>query len=127
MLASRTNRKTHYRPRHAALEPRQVSSLPAIPLLPLENYRHLPPLRGSYESLVRQNDRNEQEGLERIQDDDAIAAMLINKQLVALPVTIGMRVDERLAKTVATAVPGPRIFLSPSAARTMPASTLRCK
>jgi Family of unknown function (DUF5715) len=91
-------RKTHYRPRNTALEPRQVSPLPALTLLPLENYRHLPPLRGSYESLVRQNDRNEQEGLERIQDDDAIAAMLVNKQLVALPVTIGMRVDERLAE-----------------------------
>ncbi len=94
----RSYRKSHYRPRNTALEPRQVSPLPALTLLPLENYRHLPPLRGSYESLVRQNDRNEQEGLERIQDDDAIAAMLINKQLVALPVTIGMRVDERLAE-----------------------------
>jgi Family of unknown function (DUF5715) len=95
--ASARERKTPYHPQHAALEARQVSPLPAIALLPLENYRHLPPLRGSYESLVRQNDRNEQEGLERIQDDTAMAAMLTDKELVALPLNIGMRVDERLA------------------------------
>jgi hypothetical protein len=95
--ASARQRKIPYHPQHAALEARQVSPLPAIALLPLENYRHLPPLRGSYESLVRQNYRNEQEGLERIQDDTAISAMLTDKELVALPLNIGMRVDERLA------------------------------
>ncbi len=114
---TRTNRasarhKTGYRPRHAEPEPRQVSSLPAIPLLPLEHYGHLPPLRGSHESLVRQNQRDEQEGLERIADDAALSAMLNNGQLVALPVTQGMRVDERLAENRRYCLPWVANFLA---------------
>jgi hypothetical protein len=105
-------RKTGYRPRNAAPEPRQVSSLPAISLLPLEHYSHLPPLRGSHESLVRQNQRDEQEGLERIEDDDALSAMLSKGQLVTLPVTQEMRVDERLAENRRYCLPWVANFLA---------------
>jgi hypothetical protein len=90
-------RKARYRPRHAEIEPQRISSPAMIALVPLEPNRHLPPLRGSYESLLRQNERSDREGLERIQDDAAIDAMVTDKQLVGLPVTAGMRVDERLA------------------------------
>jgi hypothetical protein len=80
--------------------------------MPLEHYRHLPPLRGSYESLVRQNDRNEQEGLERIQDDAAILTMLTNRQLVALPASLEIRVDERLAENLRYCRPWTAGFLA---------------
>jgi hypothetical protein len=82
--------------RRATLETKRFTSVAEIAPLPLQHYSHLPPLRGSHESLVRQNERDEQEGLERIQDDDALAAMARNGQLVALPISQGMRVDERL-------------------------------
>ena len=56
----------------------------------------LPPLRGSRESLLRQNERADQEGLKRIADNQALAVMSKDKELVVLPVSIGLRVDRRL-------------------------------
>ncbi len=55
------------------------------------------PLTGSHDSLVRQNQRAEQDGLARIEDDADIRRQVITRQLVALPVNIGLRTDERLA------------------------------
>ena len=57
---------------------------------------NLPPLRGSHESLVRQNQRAEQDGLLRVRDDDDIENLRRLGSLVALPATGGLRVDERL-------------------------------
>jgi hypothetical protein len=54
------------------------------------------PLRGSHESLVRQNQRAQQDGLTRIQDDDDIARQVKKETLVSIPETQGLRVDERL-------------------------------
>jgi hypothetical protein len=56
-----------------------------------------PPMKGSRESLVRQNVRTDQDGLTRIEDDDDIADMLRSRQLVSLPISSGLRVDPRLA------------------------------
>jgi hypothetical protein len=54
------------------------------------------PLKGSHESLVRQNVRSQRDGLERIQDDADIVSLRRSRQLVALPVTAALTVDERL-------------------------------
>jgi hypothetical protein len=67
-------------------------SVPQAPLHPM----NLPPMRGSRESLVRQNERADQEGLARIQDDADIVALLHNGLLVALPVGTGLHADPRL-------------------------------
>ena len=77
-----------------ANEPVNTASLdvPQIPLHPM----NLPPLRGSHESLVRQNQRADQEGLARIQDDADITALLHNGLLVSLPVANGLHADPRL-------------------------------
>jgi hypothetical protein len=56
-----------------------------------------PPMRGSHESLVRQNVRADQDGLSRIEDDSDLADMLRSRQLVALPASSSLRVDPRLA------------------------------
>jgi hypothetical protein len=43
------------------------------------------PLRGSYESLVRQNVKSEADGLERIEDDEDLRDRVARKQLIPLP------------------------------------------
>lgn len=54
------------------------------------------PLFGSHESLVRQNQRAEQDGLTRVQDDADIVRQVKARSLVPLPVSASLRVDERL-------------------------------
>jgi Family of unknown function (DUF5715) len=66
-----------------------------VPEQPLRSI-NLPPLRGSHESLVRQNQRAEQDGLLRIRDDEDIQNLRRLGSLVALPATGGLRVDEHL-------------------------------
>lgn len=56
----------------------------------------LPPLRGSRESLLRQNERADQEGLARIEDDQALASMSKSKDLVVVPESAGLHIDPRL-------------------------------
>ncbi len=53
-------------------------------------------LRGSHEILVHQNEMADQDGLARVRDDDDLAEMRRHGMLVALPVSEGMQVDERL-------------------------------
>ena len=50
----------------------------------LVRYRALPPspLKGSFESLARQNERMEADGLERILDEDDLASRIEQKLLV---------------------------------------------
>lgn len=89
-------RRAGYGARHRhAPEPKHFTPANEIASLPLAHYR-LAPLLGSHESLVRQNTRGEAEGLERIADDDALAALARDKQLVELPQELGLRVDELL-------------------------------
>jgi len=54
------------------------------------------PLKGSHEILVRQNVVADREGLDRIKDDDDLNDMRARKLLVALPVSGGLEVDDRL-------------------------------
>jgi len=55
-----------------------------------------PPLRGSFESLVRQNERTEADNLERIQDDDDLADRITRGMLVPVPVSPALTVNEKL-------------------------------
>jgi hypothetical protein len=54
------------------------------------------PMRGSHESLVRQNQRAQQDGLSRVQDEDDITRQVAAHTLVALPTAPGLRIDETL-------------------------------
>jgi len=51
------------------------------------------PLRGSYESLVRQNVKSEADGLERIEDDGDLRDRIARKQLIPLPASPVLAVD----------------------------------
>jgi hypothetical protein len=55
-----------------------------------------PPLRGSREILLHQNEVADRDGLLRVQDDNDLDSMRHQSMLVALPVSSGMQVDERL-------------------------------
>jgi hypothetical protein len=74
-------------------DPQSASlNLPEQPLARM----NLPPLRGSHESLVRQNERAEQEGILRVKDDDDLVTLRRQGSLIALPQLASMRVDNRL-------------------------------
>ena len=68
-------------------------NLPEVPLAAM----NLPPLRGSHDSLVRQNERAEQDGLLRVKDEEDLAALRREGKLVALPQLSSMHVDSRLS------------------------------
>ncbi len=55
-----------------------------------------PPLRGSLASLERQNDRLTAEGLERIEDEDDLAARIANRLLVPVPASAALTVNPDL-------------------------------
>jgi hypothetical protein len=55
-----------------------------------------PPLKGSHEILIHQNQVADRDGLSRIQNDDDLLGMRNQKLLVALPVSAALEVDERL-------------------------------
>ncbi len=55
-----------------------------------------PPLRGSLASLVRQNERNDAEGLERILDDDDLLNRVAHGFLVPIPVSTALTVNPKL-------------------------------
>jgi hypothetical protein len=55
-----------------------------------------PPLRGSLESLVRQNARSDAEGLERIEDEADLSSRIDHKLLVPLPASAALTVNPKL-------------------------------
>jgi Family of unknown function (DUF5715) len=85
------------KPQLASVE--EVASTPVI-LPNLYNKRgHLivpPPLKGSHEILVHQNEVADRDGLARVQNDDDLVDMREKKMLVGLPVNEGLQVDDRL-------------------------------
>ncbi len=58
--------------------------------------RFVPPLRGSLESLERQNQRDEAEGLVRIEDDAQLDRLEAGRELVRVPVGYSLRVNPDL-------------------------------
>jgi hypothetical protein len=55
-----------------------------------------PPLKGSHEILVHQNQVADRDGLDRIQNDEDLQSMRSERLLVALPTNDSLQVDERL-------------------------------
>jgi hypothetical protein len=83
----------HHRAAHLATEQPHVSA--TIPPEPLINM-HLAPLVGSRESLVRQNERTEADGLTRIEDDAQLNQLRREKALVPVPVSASLHINEGL-------------------------------
>jgi hypothetical protein len=85
------------RPQLASVE--EVASTPVI-LPNLYNKRgHLivpPPLKGSHEILVHQNEVADRDGLARVQNDDDLLDMRGKKMLVGIAENEGLQVDDRL-------------------------------
>ncbi len=67
-------------------------NVPEVPLATM----NLPPLRGSHESLVRQNERAEEDGILRVKDNDDLLTLRRAGKLVPLPELASMHVDGRL-------------------------------
>ncbi len=86
-----------------------------------------PPLKGSHDILVHQNQVADHDGLDRIQSDEDLLNMRSERLLVSLPATSALQVDERLPRTVATVVLGQRSSWPPWPAPTTPTSIRRCK
>lgn len=55
-----------------------------------------PPLRGSYDSLVRQNEKTAADNLERILDDEDLADRIARGMLVPLPASAKLAVNQNL-------------------------------
>jgi len=67
-------------------------NVPEVPLAAM----NLPPLRGTHESLVRQNERAEQDGILRVKDNDDLLSLRRAGELVPLPALVSMHADSRL-------------------------------
>jgi len=71
-----------------------------------------PPLRGSFYSLERQNQRLAAEGLERIEDEDDLADRIARKALVPLPASASITVNAGLPRNHRYCRPWTARFLS---------------
>jgi hypothetical protein len=70
------------------------------------------PLKGSLESLTRQNERTEADGLERILDEDDLAGRIERKLLVPLPESAALTVNPDLAENHRYCRPWTAAFLA---------------
>jgi hypothetical protein len=80
--------------RPANLATQQVHTHASI--APLARIHFVPPLRGSLQSLVRQNQRNDAEGLVRIEDDAQLDQLETARDIVPLPASFSLRVNPDL-------------------------------
>ena len=71
-----------------------------------------PPLKGSHEILLHQNEVADREGLERIQNDADLLDMRSKRMLVPLPTSYALQVDERLPVNRRYTRPWTAVFLS---------------
>jgi hypothetical protein len=71
---------------------------PAVETASLPSTRKLlpSPLRGNYESLVRQNEKTEADDLERIEDDADLNDRIARKMLVPVPVSAALNINQNL-------------------------------
>jgi Family of unknown function (DUF5715) len=69
------------------------------------------PLKGSHESMLRQNERTFGDDLERIQDDDQLELLTANKELVDVPETDSLRIAANLPVERRYCRPWTRTFL----------------
>jgi hypothetical protein len=84
--------------RRTHVEPQTVNVAETIPPIPMRNGHLLvpAPLVGSLASLERQNQRDQAEGLTRIEDDAQLNTMRHEGELVALPVGATLRANPEL-------------------------------
>ena len=80
--------------RRAALTTRSPETHAKIETL--RRVRFVPPLRGSLASLMRQNERNDAEGLVRIEDDAQLEQLETARDIVPLPAGASLRVNPDL-------------------------------
>jgi len=85
-------RETNRRSRHKRRAETEMVSLHLGQPIP-------PPLRGSMESLVRQNDKTEADNLERIEDEDDLADRIARKMLVPVPTSVALTVNGNLPES----------------------------
>jgi hypothetical protein len=71
-----------------------------------------PPLRGSLDSLERQNEKADDEGLERIEDEDDLADRIARKLLVPVPASAALTVNGNLPENHRYCRPWTARFLS---------------
>jgi len=82
------------RTRRTHLVTQPVTTNAGIP--PLRRIRFVPPLRGSLASLERQNQRDEAEGLVRIEDDAQLNQLEADRAIVPVPASYSLRVNPDL-------------------------------
>lgn len=71
-----------------------------------------PPLKGSHEILLHQNEVADREGLERIQNDADLLDMRNKRMLVPLPTSYALQVDDRLPADRRYTRPWTAVFLT---------------
>jgi hypothetical protein len=71
-----------------------------------------PPLKGTHEILLHQNEVADREGLDRIQNDADLLDMRSKRMLVPLPVSYALDVDDRLPENRRYTRPWTSIFLT---------------
>ena len=74
-----------------------------------------PAMKGSHEILVHQNQMADEEGLERVRDDADLMRMRSTRDLVAIPVSNSLVVDERLPEDRRYTRPWVAAFLTAAA------------
>lgn len=84
--------RAHARPANLATQPVHTNAS----IAPLARIHFVPPLRGSLQSLVRQNRRDEAEGLVRIEDDTQLDQLETARDIVPLPASFSLRVNPDL-------------------------------
>jgi hypothetical protein len=70
------------------------------------------PLVGSHESLARQNDKTENDDLERIEDEDDLADRIARKVLVPVPASASLTVNGELPENHRYCRPWTAVFLT---------------
>jgi len=73
---------------------------------------YVPPLRGSRESLIRQNEKTEAEGLERIEDSDDLSDRISRGLLVPVPASSSLMVNASLPQELRYCRPWTASFLA---------------
>lgn len=108
-------RSATLRERAASATPDPPAAEPAVEAAPASlriPKVSVPPLRGSRESLVRQNEKIETEGLERIEDADDLNDRIARKLLVPVPESPGLSVNASLPEQLRYCRPWTANFLS---------------
>lgn len=96
-------------------EPQDQASIPEVPLS-RARLALVPPLKGSHESLVRQNTRADADGLERIEDDADLSRLVRARLLVSLPASEQLHVNPSMETNRRYCRPWTSSFLSDLAA-----------